>query len=394
MKKILIINSGSSSLKYQLFAVENNLFTVIAKGMAERIEIENSEVSISIDGGKKISKITPLPNHEIAIKEIFSLLLNGPLKSMEDLDAVGHRLGHGAEYFDKSVVIDDGVMDKIYETLDLLPLHGPAFVFGIKAISNILPNIKQIATFDTAFHRTMPKSSFLYALPPEQYEKHRIRRYGFHGTSHAYVSEEAAKLLGNYCKLITCHLGSGGSITAIENGKSIDTSLGFGAITGITMGTRCGELDPYIPLHIMKTQNKTPDEMIAMLSKNSGLFGLCGYSDTRDIEKAYKEGDEKAITAIEIYVHTVLKHIGAYIAVLGGVDAIIFTAGIGENSSFIRKKICEKLKYLGININDEANAIRGQNITISTPDSKIKVLVIPTNEELVIARDTYKLIST
>ncbi|MBP3545516.1 MAG: acetate kinase [Alphaproteobacteria bacterium] len=392
MKKILVINSGSSSLKFQLFATDGNEYKVIIKGLAERIGIDGSNISYQKEGEEKQVETIPLDNHKTTLKAILDILLKGSLKSIDELWAIGHRLGHGGEYFDKSVVIDDEVMEKIYETKDLLPLHGNAFVYGIEAMKSLLPNIKQVATFDSAFHQTMPKEAFLYALPLEQYEKYRIRRYGFHGTSHYYVSNELRKIMPSAEKIISCHLGSGSSITAIKNGKSIDTSFGFAASCGVTMGTRCGDIDAYIPLYIMQTQNKTADEVNQMMNKESGLWALSGgYSDTRDIEKMYNEGNEQAITTINIYVHNVIKYIGAYTAEMGGVDAIIFTAGIGENSSFLRQKICERLKFMGVEIDEEKNKLRSQFVELSTPASKVKVYMIPTNEELVIAQDTYKL---
>ena len=392
MKKILVINSGSSSLKFQLFATDGNEYKVIIKGLAERIGIDGSNISYQKEGEKKQVETIPLDNHKTTLKAILDILLKGSLKSIDELWAIGHRLGHGGEYFDKSVVIDDEVMEKIYETKDLLPLHGNAFVYGIEAMKSLLPNIKQVATFDSAFHQTMPKEAFLYALPLEQYEKYRIRRYGFHGTSHYYVSNELRKIMPSAEKIISCHLGSGSSITAIKNGKSIDTSFGFAASCGVTMGTRCGDIDAYIPLYIMQTQNKTADEVNQMMNKESGLWALSGgYSDTRDIEKMYNEGNERAVTTINIYVHNVIKYIGAYTAEMGGVDAIIFTAGIGENSSFLRQKICERLKFMGIEIDEQKNKLRSQFVELSTPASKVKVYMIPTNEELVIAQDTYKL---
>ncbi len=392
MKKILVINSGSSSLKFQLFATDGNEYKVIIKGLAERIGIDGSNISYQKEGEEKQVETIPLDNHKTTLKAILDILLKGSLKSIDELWAIGHRLGHGGEYFDKSVVIDDEVMEKIYETKDLLPLHGNAFVYGIEAMKSLLPNIKQVATFDSAFHQTMPKEAFLYALPLEQYEKYRIRRYGFHGTSHYYVSNELRKIMPSAEKIISCHLGSGSSITAIKNGKSIDTSFGFAASCGVTMGTRCGDIDAYIPLYIMQTQNKTADEVNQMMNKESGLWALSGgYSDTRDIEKMYNEGNEQAITTINIYVHNVIKYIGAYTAEMGGVDAIIFTAGIGENSSFLRQKICDRLKFMGVEIDEEKNKLRSQFVELSPPASKVKVYMIPTNEELVIAQDTYKL---
>lgn len=392
MKKILVLNSGSSTVKYQLFQADGKEFVMLAKGMAERIGLPNSVISYVSDKEPKQSKVMDFPNHEAAIKEVLQVLLRHNIKSLSELSAVGHRMGHGGEYFDKSVIIDDDVMKKIYDTLDLLPLHGAAFVHGVEAISHLLPEIKQIATFDSAYHQTMPKEAFLYALPLEQYEKHRIRKYGFHGTSHAYVARQAAEMLGYAGKFISCHLGNGASITAIDNGKSVDTTMGFTPMVGMMMGTRCGDIDAYIPFHIMKTQHKTMDEVNAMLNKESGLFGLCGFSDMREIEAHYIAGDERVKTAVNVYVHQMIKHIGSFAAVLGGLDALIFTAGIGENSPFIRKLVCNKLGYLGLKLDEKANHVKAVQAEISTPDSWVKALVIPTNEELMIAKDTYQLI--
>ncbi len=391
MKKILVLNSGSSSLKYQLFNVDGDKYEVIAKGNAERIGIYGSFVSIKIGDGDKIIKDVALPSHNEAIREVLNLLLNGALKSLDELDGVGHRVVQGGSFFDKSVLITDEVLKKIDELSILAPLHNPAAVLGIKAVKNALPNIKQVAAFDTAFHQSMPKEAYLYPLPIEQYEAHQIRRYGAHGTSHQYVARRAAELLGRDGKFITCHLGNGASISAVDHGKCRDTSMGFTPLAGIMMGTRCGDIDPYIPLHIMKYQRKTVDEVNDLLNKQSGMLGLSGFSDNRDVEAKYLAGDEKAKTAMEVYVHTIIRFIGSYIAVLGGVDAIIFTAGIGENSPLLRKMLCERLSYLGIKLVDEANNKRGEEIEISTPDSKVKVFVIPTNEELVIAQDTVEL---
>ena len=391
MKKILIINSGSSSLKFQLFETDGKKYNVVIKGLAERIGIEGSQISYHYNEQKYTTNIA-LDNHKTTLKAILDILLKTALTSIDQLWAVGHRLGHGGEYFDKSVIIDNDVMQKIYETKDLLPLHGNAFIYGIEAMKSLLPEVKQVATFDSAFHQTMPKEAYLYALPYEQYEKYKIRRYGFHGTSHYFVSNELLKVMPNANKIISCHLGSGASITAIKNGKSIDTSFGFAASCGITMGTRCGDIDAYIPLYIMQTQNKTIEQVNQMMNKECGLYALSGgFSDTRDIETKYLQGDEKAITSVNIYVHNIIKYIGAYTAEMGGVDAIIFTAGIGENSAFLRKKICERLQFMGIKINDENNKKRAQFVEISANDSKIKVYVIPTNEELVIAQDTFNL---
>ena len=391
MKKILVLNSGSSSLKYQLFKVEGDDYEVVAKGNAERIGIYGSFVSLKVGNGDKVIKEVALPSHNEAIREVLNLLLGSVLKSLDELDGVGHRIVQGGSYFDKSVLIDDEVLNKIDELSILAPLHNPAAVLGIKAVRNALPNVPQVAAFDTAFHQSMPKEAFLYPLPLEQYEEHQIRRYGAHGTSHQYVARRAAALMGKEGKFITCHLGNGASISAVEGGKCKDTSMGFTPLAGVVMGTRCGDIDPYIPLHIMKYQRKTVDEVNDMLNKQSGMLGLCGYSDNRDVEEKFLAGDQKAKDALGVYVHSIIRFIGSYIAVLGGVDAIIFTAGIGENAPLLRKMICDRLAYLGITIDDEHNSKRGEEIEISTPDSKVKVFVIPTNEELVIAQDTVAL---
>lgn len=393
MKKILVLNSGSSSLKYQLFAVDGDTYSVIAKGLADRIGIDGSFVTIKIGDGDKITKETALPSHKEAIREVLSLLLNGALKSIDELSGVGHRVVHGGEYFKESALVTDKVIEQIDELSTLAPLHNPAAVLGLRAMKSLLPNIKQVVVFDTAFHQTMEKSAYLYPLPIEQYEQHQIRRYGAHGTSHFYVAREAARLIGKQGKIITCHIGNGASISAVENGKCVDTSMGFTPLAGVAMGTRSGDIDPYIPLHIMKTQGKSVDDMNFMLNKQSGMLGLCGFSDNRDVETAIAAGDEKAIVANEVYIHTILRFIGSYIAVLGGVDAIVFTAGVGENSANLRKALCERLAYLGIEFDEEANRKRGETVEISKAGSKVRVFVIPTNEELVIAQDTVRLIA-
>lgn len=392
MKKILVLNSGSSSLKYQLFAVEGDKYEVIAKGLADRIGIDNSFVTIKIRDGEKITKNVDIPSHQEAIREVFALLLNGALGSMSELSGVGHRVVQGGSIFKESTLVTDKVIEQIDELSSLAPLHNPAAVLGLKAMKALLPDVKQVVVFDTAFHQSMKPEAFLYALPLEQYKKHQIRRYGAHGTSHFYVAREVAKLIGKEGKIIVCHLGNGASISAVNNGKCVDTSMGFTPLAGVVMGTRCGDIDPYIPLHIMKTQGKSVDDVNHLLNKESGMLGLCGFSDNRDVENAYLAGDEDAKVATDVYIHTLLRFIGGYIAVLGGVDAIAFTAGVGENSAIIRKMVCERLSYLGIQINDEANNKRGKTIEISTPSSKVKVFVVPTNEELVIAQDTVNLI--
>ena len=391
MKKILVLNSGSSSLKYQLFNVDGDKYDVVAKGKADRIGIHGSFVEIKITNGEKRTREVALPTHNEAIEEVTKELLNGALTSMEEIDAVGHRIVQGGDIFKNSVLVTDTVIEQIEELSELAPLHNHAHVLGIKAVQKLLPNVPQTVVFDTAFHQTMPKEAFLYALPMEQYTKHKIRRYGFHGTSHAYVSQKAAELIGKRGKIITCHLGNGASISAVDNGICLDTSMGFTPLAGLVMGTRCGDIDPYIPLYICKTQNKTPDEVNEILNKKSGMFGLCGYSDNRHIETLYGV-EECATDALNAYIHSIIRFIGAYIAVLGGVDAIVFTAGIGENGSLVRKLVIERLAYLGITLDEEANSKRGDITEISTKDSKVRVFVIPTDEEYMIAKDTMNIV--
>ena len=392
MDKILVLNSGSSSLKYQLFNVDGDKYEVLAKGLAERIGIDGSFVSIKIGEGEKIVKEVALPTHQEAIKEVFALLLNGVIKSMDELSGVGHRAVHGGEYFNQSVLINDEVIARIEELCSLAPLHNPASLLGIRAIQALLPDVPQVAVFDTAFHQTMKPEAYMYALPLEQYKKYKIRRYGMHGTSHLFVSREAAKLIGKEGNIITCHIGNGASISAVKNGECQDTSMGFTPLAGVVMGTRSGDLDPNIPLYIMKSQNKTVDEVDNLLNKQSGMFGLCGYSDNRDVEAKYLAGDPDAITAMQVYTYAIVKYIGAYTAALGGADAIVFTGGVGENGSMVRKMICDRLAFMGIELDEEANNTRGKTIEISKPGSKVRVFVIPTNEELVIAQDTVRLI--
>ncbi len=390
MKKILVLNSGSSSLKYQLFNVDGDNYEVLAKGLADRIGISGSFVTLKV-GDNKQTKEIELPSHKEAIREVLDLLLSGPLGSMAELSAVGHRVVHGGELFKNSALVTEEVIRDIENLSELAPLHNPAATLGLRAVKELLPDMPQVVVFDTAFHQTMEKEAFLYALPEEQYSRYKIRRYGFHGTSHAYVAAEAAKLLGKKGKIITCHLGNGASISAVENGKCVDTSMGFTPLAGVVMGTRCGDIDPYIPLYIMKTQNKSIDEVNALMNKQSGMFGICGFSDNRDVETRYLAGEQKAIDAMNVYVHTLLRFIGGYIAVLGGVDAIVFTAGVGENGAVVRKMVVERLSYLGIELNEENNNKRGQTLEISMPQSKVHVYVIPTDEELMIAKDTMRL---
>lgn len=393
MEKILVLNSGSTSVKFQLFNIGKGFHEVIARGMADRIGLSGSKIVVKADDAHEFSSELQIKDHKDAIKAILDYLSRRYIKNPSELAAVGHRMGHGGEYFDRSVVIDEDVMQKIYDTVPLLPLHGPAFVHGLEATTSLLPGVLQVATFDSAYHQSMEKPAYLYAIPREYYEKNQLRRYGFHGTSHHYAAKEAEKIIGHKGRFICCHLGGGASITAIKDGKSVDTTMGYTPSAGIIMSTRAGDMDPYIPLHIMKTQNKTPDDINRMINKESGLIGLTeGHSDMRDIIEQAEQGDEKCAFAIEAFVYNLIKTIGAYVAVLGGLDALIFTAGIGENAPIIRQKVCERLAYLGIELDSAANNTRPAPQAITTAQSKVKVLVIPANEELMIAEETFELL--
>lgn len=395
--RILVLNSGSSSLKYQVFNVENDNYDVIAKGMAERIGENISLINYKSNKTDKIEKELSLPSHNEAITEVLNFLQDekiGVIQNIEELSAIGHRVVHGGEEFKSSVKINSEVYNKIDNLSSLAPLHNPANLLGIKAISDLLPEIPQVAVFDTAFHQTMPEKAFLYGLPIDQYKNHKIRRYGFHGTSHNFVSKECAKLMGKSIKdlkIVTCHIGNGASLAAIDGGICVDTSMGFTPLAGVMMGTRTGDMDPYIPLHIMKDQNLSIDEVNAMMNKKSGMIGLYNSNDLRDVEAGYEKGDKDATIALETYVYKIQKYIGSYITAMNGVDAIIFTAGVGENSNNVRELVCKNFSYIGLELNKDANDTRG-TIEISSDNSKVKVFVIPTDEELVIAKDTVALI--
>lgn len=391
MDKILVINCGSSSLKFQLYNVEGENYDVVSKGVADRIGIDGSFVKIQHGENPKQEHMVAMPTHSEAIKAVFKYLLDGELKDMSEITAVGHRVVQGGDIFKESVLIDDDVIAKIDGLSELAPLHNPAHILGIKAVKDILPQVPQVAVFDTSFHQTMKPEAYRYALPEDQYVRNKIRRYGFHGTSHKYVAEECAKLIGHKGKIITCHLGNGASISAVNNGECVDTSMGFTPLAGLIMGTRCGDIDPYIPLYIMKKDGLSVDEVNAMMNKQGGMLSICGFSDNRDVETGFFKGDEEATLAMNAYTHSLLKYIGGYIAVLGGVDAIVFTAGVGENGAVLRKMVLDRLSYLGIAVDEENNNKRGETLMISTPDSKVKVYVIPTNEELMIAKDTVQL---
>ena len=393
MSKIIAINAGSSSLKFQLFEMPNE--EVITKGLIERIGLSDSVFNITVNGEKQ-TEITDIPNHEVAVELLLSKLTGlGIIKSLDEIEGVGHRVVHGGEEFQDSVLINDEVIEKIEKLSELAPLHNPANLTGIKAFRNVLPNVPAVAVFDTAFHQTMPESSFLYSLPYELYEKYGIRKYGFHGTSHKYVSERAAEMLGRpleQLRLISCHLGNGASITAIEGGKSIDTSMGFTPLAGVTMGTRSGDIDPALIPYIMEKINKTAEEVLEGLNKKSGMLGLSGFSsDLRDIEQKAEEGNERAEMALSVFASHIHKYIGSYAARMSGVDAIIFTAGIGENSDTIRARVLNGLEFMGVYWDPALNKLRGEERFISYPHSPVKVMVIPTDEEVMIARDVLRL---
>lgn len=395
--KILVINCGSSSLKYQLIDMETE--ELMAKGLVERIGIEGSRIKHETIGKEKKTIETPMQDHKRALELVMESLTNeeyGAIKSLDEIDAVGHRVVHGGEDFAKSVVIDEKVLKGIEDNVEIAPLHNPPNIMGIKACQRLLPNVKQVAVFDTAFHQTMPAESYIYALPYEYYEKYKIRRFGFHGTSHKYITNRAAEMLGkdvNEVNLITCHLGNGSSICAVKNGKSIDTSMGFTPLEGLAMGTRCGDLDPAILPFIMEKENLSTDEINTLINKKSGVLGISGVSsDFRDIEAARDEGNKRAKLALDIFEKRVRGYIGSYMTELDHVDAIVFTAGVGENSIEMRESIVNGLKSLGIKIDPERNSVRGEDKLISADDSSIKIFVIPTNEELMIARDTKELV--
>ncbi|MEZ0535851.1 acetate/propionate family kinase [Caldicellulosiruptoraceae bacterium PP1] len=397
--KVLVLNSGSSSLKYQFFDVETE--TVLCKGLVDRIGLEGSFIRHSVNGNE-IQKEYQIKNHNDAIKLVLNALTDentGIIKSMEEIDAIGHRVVHGGEYFHDSVIVNSEVKDAIRNCIELAPLHNPANLTGIEACEKEIPGKPNIAVFDTAFHQTMPKHAFLYALPYEIYEKYKVRKYGFHGTSHKYVAYKAAEYLNKDIKdlkFITCHLGNGASICAVKNGVSVDTSMGFTPLAGLAMGTRSGTIDPAVISYLMEKEKMDIKQINDFLNKKSGMLGISGISsDFRDLEKAALEGNERAKLAIEIFCYRVKKYIGEYAAVMGGVDAVIFTAGIGENNSMVREKSISNFDYMGIEFDENLNnnIVRGQISEISKPTSKVKILVVPTNEELMIARETKRLLS-
>lgn len=395
--KILVINCGSSSLKYQL--IDMTYEKLLAKGLVERIGIEGSILTQSVEGRDKYIIKQPMESHKDAIKLVLDALVskeNGVITSMKEISAVGHRVVHAGEKYSSSVLINDDVMKALEECIDIAPLHNPPNIIGINACKSLMPNIPMVAVFDTAFHQTIPEEAFIYPLPYEFYKEYGIRKYGFHGTSHKYVSNVAAQMLGKNIedlKIITCHLGNGASIAAIKNGKSIETSMGFTPLEGIAMGTRSGSIDPSIITFLMKKLDLTIDKVDEIINKKSGVLGISGVSsDFRDIENAAKDNNERAQLALDVFYYKVRKFIGSYMAVMNGVDCIVFTAGLGENSINAREIVCSGLDWFGIKLDKAKNNVRGVATEISTNDSKVKIFVIPTNEELMIARDTKEIV--
>lgn len=396
--KILVLNCGSSSVKYKLFDLDKQ--EVMAQGGVEKIGLKDSFLKLTLPTGEKVILEYDMPEHRSAIRNILNVLTGkeyGCISSFDEIDAVGHRVVHGGEKFNSSVLITDEVIAKVKECYDVAPLHNPVNIAGIEAIQDLLPNVPQVGVFDTAFHQTMPKHAYMYALPYEMYEKYSVRRYGFHGTSHRYVSRRACDFLGvayEEQKIITCHIGNGGSITAVKNGKSVDTSMGLTPVEGLMMGTRSGDVDAGALTFLMDKENLDSAGIANLVNKKSGVLGISGVSsDMRDIEAAIAAGNERAKLALDMYEYRIIKYVGAYIAALNGVDIIVFTGGVGENQSLTRETVTNNLSYMGVKIDKELNAtIHGKECLISTPDSSVKVVVIPTDEELMIATDTCEIV--
>ena len=395
--KVLVINCGSSSLKYQLINMENE--SSLATGLVERIAIEGSKLTQKVDGREKYVLTVPMKNHKEAISHVINTLLDdvqGVIKSSDEISAVGHRVVHGGEKYSASVIITDEVMKDLEEFSQLAPLHNPPNIIGINACKELMPNTPMVAVFDTAFHQTMPEKAFLYGLPYELYKENHIRKYGFHGTSHKYVSQRAAEILGEDIKglkLVTCHLGNGSSVAAVNGGVSVDTSMGFTPLEGLLMGTRCGDIDPAIIPYLMDVKGYSYEEVNNIMNKKSGVLGLSGVSsDFRDIEDAAAQGNDRAKLALDVFHYRVKKYIGYFMAAMNGVDAIVFTAGLGENGAETREEIISDMEWFGIKLDKEKNKVRGQERIISTDDSKVKIIIVPTNEELMIARDTLTLL--
>lgn len=393
---ILVINCGSSSLKYQL--IDSETEQVMAKGICERIKLDGV-LTHQTTGKEKIKVEAPMPDHSAAVKLVLDKLtdpLVGAIGSLKEINAIGHRVVHGGEKFSSSALINEKVLTEIEACNDLAPLHNPANLIGIRACEQLMPGVPQVAVFDTAFHQTMPSYAYIYGIPYEYYEKYKIRRYGFHGTSHSFVSKRTAELIGKDIKdtkIIVCHLGGGASICAVQGGKSVDTTMGLTPLEGITMGTRSGNIDPAIIEYIANKEGKSISEIMNMLNKESGVFGISGVSsDFRDINKGIAEGNARCDIAMHVFCYQAAKFIGGYVAAMNGVDAVVFTAGVGENDPLVRKLTCERLQFLGVEIDDTANQLRGEEVKISTDSSKVPVYVVPTNEELAIARETVALI--
>lgn len=399
---ILVINCGSSSIKYQLLDMKSDdVYDLIAKGIVEKIGLESGIFQYKPAKGEKMVQELPVPDHKVGMKLVLDALTDpehGVLKSIDDIEAVGHRIVQGADFFSGSALVDEDVLKKIEICCDFAPLHNPAHLLGIRAVQHVLPEVPQVVTFDTAFHQTMPAYAYMYALPYEYYEKYHVRRYGAHGTSHQFVSRKGAKMCGidlENSRIITCHIGNGSSVTAILNGKCVDTSMGFTPLEGMIMGTRCGNIDANIIPYIMKKENLTPDQMTEIMNKKSGFLGLSGKtSDARDMDELANAGDPKAKLVLKKLTYDLIKNIGQYIAVMNGVDLIIFTGGIGEHNSRLRRRVCENLTYTGLKFDYEANTAFGEDAIISMPDSPVKVALVTTDEELVIARDTMHIVNS
>ena len=396
--KVLVLNCGSSSIKYALYNMDDK--SVMTSGGAERVGLDEAFVKVKMPDGTKKKVMHDIPEHTEGVKFIFSLLTDpeiGVIKSLDEIDAVGHRMVHGGEKFNKSVVLNDEVLKTFEACIDLAPLHNPANLKGVKAVSELMPGLPQVGVFDTAFHQTMPAHSYLYAIPYDLYEKYGVRRYGFHGTSHRYVSQRVCEFLGvdyNTKRIITCHIGNGGSVAAVENGKCVDTSMGLTPLEGLMMGTRSGDIDGGAITFLEKKLGLDADGMSNLLNKKSGVLGITGISsDMREIDDAIAAGNERAKLALDMYNYRIKKYVGAYAAAMGGCDIIVFTAGVGENQSEMREAVCENMEYMGVKIDKEKNkGIRGVEAVISAPDSKVTVCVIPTDEELMIATDTMNLL--
>lgn len=395
--KVLVLNCGSSSIKYKLYDMANE--AVLAQGGVERIGLDEAFIKVKLNNGEKKQIMRDLPTHKEGVALVFECLLDpeiGAIKSLDEIDAVGHRVVQGGDLFEKSCIVTPEVEKGIESLIDLAPVHNKGHLAGIRAVNELMPNTPQVTVFDNAFHSTMPDYAYLYAIPYDLYKKYHVRRYGFHGTSHRYVSQRVCEMLGvdiNTQKIITCHIGNGASVAAVKNGKVIDTSMGLTPLAGLMMGSRCGDIDPSAVTYLMEKLNKTPQEMANFLNKESGVLGITGISsDMRDVENADNEGNELAHLALEMYSYRIKKYIGAYAAAMNGVDIIVFTAGVGENQIGMRVDSCAGLDYLGVKIDEERNNVRGKETIISADDSKVKVVLVPTDEEIVIARDTRDLV--